>query len=465
MNNIKTIKDLRALIKEKEFNEQIEIVDKKSDSSNKYQKNALCIDESDLSENKVLTFLREEVKISSCDTIECQLIISLEETTNDNFFKKVSSIRGKVEKSLADDSNSKKIEVWLEINSCLDFNTSMLEKGIDDEKIDLRHLIFENKVTFEECTFDKNTFFTGTKFCKELSFAGSKFQKKVRFHWCRFEDTVSFENTTFNGLADFYKSIFKKNQQFVRTDFLDVSIFSNMTFEEEVQFYYNKTKSDSIISFENATFRKGLDISRANFWCKLNFWGVQMPNFDPKSIRDSAFYQSDQGKDEDIEESHKRESSLRKIRESFRIIKNELRKENNHIESMKFHHLEMKTYHEELKCDRYKNISKEIILYLNKISNNYGLKWERGVVFTLSVSLIFYILFLYSVGLRLEFTPTSVGQWIKHLLQFINLTNWNYAPFGINEYDYAYLILFIGRIFIGYGIYQTVQAFRQYGKN
>lgn len=29
----------------------------------------------------------------------------------------------------------------------------------------------------------------------------------------------------------------------------------------------------------------------------------------------------------------------------------------------------------------------------------------------------------------------------------------------------GYAILFIGRIFIGYGYYQTIQAFRKYGKN
>ena len=30
---------------------------------------------------------------------------------------------------------------------------------------------------------------------------------------------------------------------------------------------------------------------------------------------------------------------------------------------------------------------------------------------------------------------------------------------------FFYLILFIGRIFIGYGYYQTIQAFRKYGKS
>ena len=31
--------------------------------------------------------------------------------------------------------------------------------------------------------------------------------------------------------------------------------------------------------------------------------------------------------------------------------------------------------------------------------------------------------------------------------------------------ELSYLILFIGRIFIGYGYYQTIQAFRKFGKS
>jgi hypothetical protein len=57
---------------------------------------------------------------------------------------------------------------------------------------------------------------------------------------------------------------------------------------------------------------------------------------------------------------------------------------------------------------------------------------------------------------------------IKYFLQFLNIAKWGYSPFGIDiqkSYPEGYIILFIGRIFIGYGYYQTIQAFRKFGKN
>ena len=35
----------------------------------------------------------------------------------------------------------------------------------------------------------------------------------------------------------------------------------------------------------------------------------------------------------------------------------------------------------------------------------------------------------------------------------------------VNNNDTNNIILFIGRIFIGYGYYQTIQAFRKFGKS
>ncbi|MCQ4155647.1 hypothetical protein [Riemerella anatipestifer] len=54
---------------------------------------------------------------------------------------------------------------------------------------------------------------------------------------------------------------------------------------------------------------------------------------------------------------------------------------------------------------------------------------------------------------------------ITGYLRFLNLTDWKYEFFNIKDLGLGYAILFIGRIFIGYGYYQTIQAFRKYGKN
>jgi hypothetical protein len=163
-------------------------------------------------------------------------------------------------------------------------------------------------------------------------------------------------------------------------------------------------------------------------------------------------------------------------RKSLRVLKNAYLQSGDKIEGLQFHKLEMEYYYNELKNkikekgltfkDWRGYLSELLILFLNKKSNNFGLSWVRGIVFTSIVSVIFLFAFMSLVWIQWEFQPNfiTIGDTIKAFLQFINVTNWEYEPFGIEDYNWAYVPLFIGRIFIGYGIYQTIQAFRKYGK-
>jgi len=62
-----------------------------------------------------------------------------------------------------------------------------------------------------------------------------------------------------------------------------------------------------------------------------------------------------------------------------------------------------------------------------------------------------------------SFSFDFIGLNFKQALQMLNLTDWKYTPFDIN-YSWAYGVLFVGRIVIGFGIYQTIQAFRKFGR-
>ncbi|MDO4782356.1 MAG: pentapeptide repeat-containing protein [Capnocytophaga felis] len=111
----------------------------------------------------------------------------------------------------------------------------------------------------------------------------------------------------------------------------------------------------------------------------------------------------------------------------------------------------------------------KIILYLNKYSNNFGTNWVNGIVFILWVGMISYFLILISLSTQLEWdidNPDAWDNFLKHFLEVINVTHWkDIEPFGVKLNSLAYFFLFIGRIFIGYGYYQTIQAFRKYGKS
>ena len=334
------------------------------------------------------------------------------------------------------------------------------------EKIHLQgHLnfsncIFNENVTFEKVRFTGSVSFENCHFRKNTKFLNSTFESKVRFNNSVFDTSINFQNTVFNDLADFYKCRFKENQQFFLTDFLNITIFSNVIFEKQIQFYYNKVSSSTVISFESSEFKESLDISRANFWCKLHFWNVIF-EFPPNNF---SLYNDDDLLSDTNEATL---ISLKKIRESCRIIKNEFISEGNIIESLQFQKFEMMVYEKELKN---KKISQEyIILLLNKASNNFGSNWLRGVIFTFSTTLIFYLMALlaYSSRLKFDFTGDSILLTIKHYFEFLNITKWDIKLFNIDSttnISVLYILLFIGRIFIGYGYYQTIQAFRKHIK-
>ena len=120
------------------------------------------------------------------------------------------------------------------------------------------------------------------------------------------------------------------------------------------------------------------------------------------------------------------------------------------------------------------NIFDITLLLLNKISNNNGQWWFQGVLFTLSIAFVFYTLYSYSIiydiSCDLNF---NTSDWIllkdkywesEHLQQVVKFL---WIPDGLKKIEgdiYSYIWFVLGKILIGYGIYQTISAFRKYGK-
>ena len=334
-------------------------------------------------------------------------------------------------------------------------------KNIFDQPVTLANCILNGTVTFRECVFQENADFRDAEFKMNVSFTKSKFEKKVRFHHAKFLESVKFENTKFHDLVDFYNATFQNTQQFFLTDFLGVTIFSHTKFNKQIQFLYCKTSKETVISFENATFSQSLDISRANFWCKISFWKIHL------TVVPTEFwlYENDEIAEEKIERP---KTSLRMLRETYRIIKDSYNKEGNQIEVLEFYKNEMLLFKEEQKYKgRWRLTEDSISLFFNKESNKFGTSWWQGIKFTFFVTTIFYALFLLTFCDEITFrwTKKAISETIKHFFEFLNITKWDIKPFGIKDYNWGYVILFIGRIFIGYGYYQIVQAFRKFGKN
>lgn len=102
-----------------------------------------------------------------------------------------------------------------------------------------------------------------------------------------------------------------------------------------------------------------------------------------------------------------------------------------------------------------------ILLFLNLISNKNGKSWSRGVLFTLVTAFLFYWIYISVLGLNINRADTYI-EYILYISSFPKLSIEKYE--ALNSKWSVSLVIWLSRIFISYGIYQTVAAFRKYGK-
>jgi len=318
------------------------------------------------------------------------------------------------------------------------FNKFSLTRSKFSQNISFAKSELQN-VDFQNCEFQKDFIFLYAKLLntnsgfdnfKNVSFNGQSFfnntlfENQVSFNQSIFEDSVSFTDSKLNKNChvDFSGVCFKKRV------FFDYSLFKSMVF--------NNSEFKDMASFQYLKVEQ-LIISRVAFFNGANFLNATIAKSD---------------------------------RETFQVIKHEFEKLNNKVEVLNYQAREMIAYEREL------NIKSKrwdfVLLKLNRISNKHGLSWSRGVLFTLSCGIIFFAAYIFSLN-SLPFKwgwqnfnsfYSASGIIIKYFIRFLIITHdldfmQNYQPTAL-----SFLIDFLGKVFIGYGIYQTIQAFRKYGK-
>ncbi len=156
---------------------------------------------------------------------------------------------------------------------------------------------------------------------------------------------------------------------------------------------------------------------------------------------------------------------------TIRIIKNQLSKTENKIDYLQYNALEQ----ELLLGDNTTQLSERILLKLNKKSNYFGNNWLKGVWFTLRMSVYGFILLLiankflsnsgynYLISFNSQLPSANfqemLREWLKFTFSFDLRSYKNYESHGI-----LLFIFFFFKIFIGYGVYQTIAAFRKHSK-
>lgn len=370
------------------------------------------------------------------------------------------------------------------IQSCefekrVDFESN-IEEWINIHKVD-----FNEQVIFHE-NFACNSLDLSDVFCKRsLSISYSYNFKNLRLTDCNFPSNFNFYTLQ--------SSKKEKYDHYLSCDFSGINN-GNIIFEDSEIPYINlgginlgnilfnniKTTSISIrdfqnrgeLTFSNITFIEGYTYlfiigSSAG---RLEFLNVDLRNFDelvilksnisdtlfsntllPDSIQIEPRLNKEKFGFELSEQERNFESTY--LRESYRQLKLATEKQSNKKFHLHYKSKEMAYLRKETKFGFDK-----ILLTLNWLSNNHGISWRNGFYFTFSLSLFFSLLM--SVSSK-SFEP-NLSSITREYLNFMS----SFPSFNTISKESSLgqdLIIILSRIFIGYGIYQTIVSFRKYG--
>jgi len=384
-----------------------------------------------------------------------------------------------------EDYNFENVIFAIEVNAEILFpNNELLNANFGNS-------VFEKKVNFFDTKFNGKTDFSEAEFKDKAFFIGSKFEDSAIFAKAKFMDETLFTRSEFNGMAIFEEVIFSKLIHLWGASFSKEAVFNDTVFEGYAEL--SGAKFLGYAHFKNAQF-----LDKA-FFGEAVFEGYSL--FQLVRFMDGVVFNKTVFKGElDLRGSVFMAESLftgvkiyKSDRESYRIIKHELLKSNNIIDALGFYRDEMICYWESLfnnsKWNVIKgnnfihkgfkflhtkfltNFNEKAILFLNRYSNNYGLSWTQGVKFTvLYVGFPFFLLYnslLADPYYKSIFTDFDsfvyvLDQGLKYFVQFLNPTH----EFDfMKDYDpqprgFAYMVDGCSRVFITYGYYQTIQAFR-----
>lgn len=353
--------------------------------------------------NELIDYV-EENKVGKLNFICCKFRYPL--TLNQKFFN-----------SISDQTNSEKHKSKLEVLSNLKF-------------------------TFGTCTFTNGILLNNLTY-----------NNNFRFWKCHFHK-LNIYNASFNKLFEIVNSCVYSVALFNKVDFNSNCVFTNTKFYKNCFFTYSTFEKQGI--FSRAQFiNSGLDLSQSIINGNLTFFETQLDNY--TSVRIDSL---SKGYDKAITEEGKVPTQNK--RETFRIIKQQLVEQHNLIEAEKYAKLEKQTFLEEKNLEAiFENnvlktfkilLSDYIVLKLNKYSNNFKTSWVVALVFILTISILSHSL--------LSICPNYDFNDYVNVVKLINLTD--FSLIENCESQKFYVAHFMTKIFISFGIYQFIQAFRKF---
>ncbi len=343
----------------------------------------------------------------------------------------------------------------------------------------LNHKIFKEKVKITKCEFHGECNLESNTFEKEIRLCGTKFLSKVTFAESTINELIVFSTPT---LED--KAIFKENVSFSQANINCEINFSNIKFEKDIAFietkinnkiYLNKSRIDGSLKIFNILYIKHpIYLNDAD----INNLSIEDSIFENLLILDDARIENIT-----IIRCILPLISLTSVKinkttneETARVLKNEALKGGNTPVALLMRCEELKQYSNSLekpkifsgnisltfkKCGKY--ISEKTPLELMRWSNGYGTKWMRAIVFILTSTFVFFSLFIMlKDGIGSSLIWGDINYW-KEAAKYIMLFDIAEEMNSINSIPQL-IVFLLGKIFILYGIYQLIAAFRKHGR-
>jgi len=175
--------------------------------------------------------------------------------------------------------------------------------------------------------------------------------------------------------------------------------------------------------------------------------------------------------------SNKRGDGFAQAQLAFGQISTAFQKQGDTVRALEYQSREIEAHYQSLRFydkEKHSISFTKFSLGLNKLSNNFGRSWQKGLVFSIAAGIIFFYAVVvsskdYTFGFPITFNKMLFQAFLKFMnpLRFFDSELLFRLPDGkplITLQSASYFWDYLGRLFVAYGFYQTIQAFRKFGR-
>ena len=289
--------------------------------------------------------------------------------------------------------------------------------------------------------------------CNGVFIRNSIFNKELKFLGCTMENDMCIQQTTFNH------DIYIQGCKFINIIF-DTVVFVPNRFVYFWEDYWWGIE-------EIGLWNQKLSIINTNINSTLVFKEFNCQNIDLNNSTVNQYINN--------------LSPIKPINwETACILKNEELKRNNFVESLIYQAEEKKLLEIELNANKtWSNWADRFSLYLGKVFHNHGQNWLLALGWTILIWIGTFAVFslpnpIYYINSELNIFCSYLGvltskEFWGDLVKYISPTEYELLSIYIKTSSahgfikfLGIVVYFIGKIFIPYGVYEVIKAFRKY---